>query len=128
MSVEVRGLTDAHAHIVSARFDQDRDRERWQERMTRLERTLDPAVDRAYWRKFLLHYAATPVEQHEPQFDAWFGIEGNQVDEAALDAKLDEMYAGTQLHLTDERLPWLCLSDQLPRYRSTPSAGDLADP
>ena len=24
-----------------------------------------------------------------------------------------------------ERLPWLCLTDDLPRYRTTPSAGDL---
>ena len=26
-----------------------------------------------------------------------------------------------------ERLPWLCLSDELPRFLTTPSAGDLAD-
>ncbi len=86
---------------------QERDLERIKERLTRLERTYDPAVDRAFWRRFLLHYAAIPVDQHGQVLDAWFGIEGNQVDEAALDAKLDEMYAGTKLGDTAARLTWM---------------------
>ena len=40
-------------------------------------------------------------------FDQWFGIEGNSVDEAALDKRLDEMYAGTGLGNEAERLAWI---------------------
>jgi hypothetical protein len=86
---------------------QERDLGRLKERMTRLERTLEPSVDRAFWRKFILHYVATEPKHHEPIFDGWFGVDGSQIDETALDAKLDEMYAGTKLADTEERLAWL---------------------
>jgi hypothetical protein len=33
-----------------------------------------------------------------------------------------------QLHIfVGEQLPWLCLTDQLTRYRTTPSAGDVME-
>ena len=89
---------------------QERDLGRFEERMRRLERTFDPEVDRAFWRKFILHYAATPVDQHSAAFDAWFGIEGSRVDETALDATLDRMYGSTELGDTDRRLAWMASS------------------
>jgi hypothetical protein len=86
---------------------QERDDRRHQERMARMERTFDARVDRAAWRQFILNYAAIPVDQHVPDFDEWFGIQGNEVDEARLDAKLDEMYSRTELGDTEARARWL---------------------
>jgi hypothetical protein len=83
---------------------QERDLRRIRERLTRLDRTFDPAVDRAVWRALLLAYAAIPTAQHVKPFDEWFGISGNSVDEAKLDARLDEMYSGTKLGDTEVRL------------------------
>jgi len=86
---------------------QDRDLRRIRERMERMDRTFDPKVDRAVWRLTILAYAAIPPDQHVRTFDLWFGIDGNQVDTKRLDAKLDEMYAGTRLGDHDTRLGWI---------------------
>jgi hypothetical protein len=51
-----------------------------------------------------LNYTKLPADQHVPAFDAWFGIEGNTVSESQLDARLDEMYANTQLGDGEVRL------------------------
>jgi len=76
---------------------QDRDLQRIRERLTRMDRTFDPRVDRAVWRQQIVAYAAIPPDQHVPALDAWFDIAGNKVDESALDARLETMYAGTKL-------------------------------
>lgn len=83
---------------------QERDLKRMRESLTRMERTFDPAVDRASWRKDLLDYAAIPPDQHVEAFDRWFAIEGNRLDPAQLDRKLAEMYGATRLGDTAERL------------------------
>ena len=83
---------------------QERDLRRMRERMTRLDRTFDPQVDRAIWRELLLTYAASPADQHVADYDAWFGIEGNKVDKKKLESRLDAMYAGTQLGDREVRL------------------------
>ncbi len=83
---------------------QERDVVRLKEGLNRIERTFEPSVDRACWRRFILNYVKLPVDQHMPEFDAWFGIEGNTVDEANLDARLDEMYAKTELGDKEVRL------------------------
>jgi hypothetical protein len=83
---------------------QERDLRRIRERLMRLDRTFDPAVDRAIWRELLLTYAASSTAQHVAEYDAWFGIKGNEVDVEKLDARLDEMYAGSQLGDSDTRL------------------------
>jgi len=83
---------------------QERDLRRIGERMTRLDRTFDPDVDRAIWRELLLIYAASPADQHVAEYDAWFGIEGNKVDPQKLDARLAEMYAGATLGDREMRL------------------------
>jgi hypothetical protein len=86
---------------------QERDLRRIKERLTRLDRTFDPAVDRAVWRQMILRYAAIPPDQHVEAFDAWFGIRGNEIDEAALDRRLDEMYEGARLGDREVRLGWI---------------------
>jgi hypothetical protein len=86
---------------------QERDFGRLKERMVRISRSYAAEVDRAFYRYFLLLYAATPADQHVAVFDEWFGIDGNQVDEAALDAKLDAMYAGSTLGEEAVRLAWM---------------------
>ncbi len=83
---------------------QERDLRRIRERLTRMDRSFDPAVDRAAWSRFIRDYAAIPVEQHVAPFDAWFGIAGTTVDEARLQARLDEMYGKTKLGELDVRL------------------------
>jgi hypothetical protein len=83
---------------------QERDLRRIRERMTRLDRTFDPDVDRAIWRELLLLYAASSADQHVAEYDAWFGIEGNKVDPKKLEARLDEMYAGATLGDREVRL------------------------
>jgi hypothetical protein len=83
---------------------QERDFVRIKEGLDRIERTYEPSVDRACWRQFILNYAKLPADQHVPAFDAWFGIEGNTVNEAKLDGMLDEMYANTKLGDKETRL------------------------
>ncbi len=83
---------------------QERDLTNIREELTRIERTFDPAVDRQEWRHLVLAYASIPPAQHVMAFDQWLGIEGNQVDGAELDARLDAMYAATSLGDTQARL------------------------
>jgi hypothetical protein len=86
---------------------QERDLIRIQERLTRIDRTFTPEVDRAIWRHFILRYTAIPTSQHVSAFDQWFGIEGNTVDEKKLDKKLDSMHKRTELADLDTRLSWM---------------------
>ncbi len=85
---------------------QERDMGRLEERLRRLERTFDLGVDRTFWKRFISNYAAIPAALHSEVFDGWFGIQGTSLDEAHLDAKLDEMYSATRLADTAERLAW----------------------
>ncbi|MFQ5719248.1 MAG: S46 family peptidase [Acidobacteriota bacterium] len=86
---------------------QERDLMRIRERLTRLDRTFDPEVDRAVWRHFIVRYAAIPTDLHAAVFDDWFGIHGHTVDEARLDARLTEMYEKTSLGEKEARLKWI---------------------
>jgi hypothetical protein len=86
---------------------QERDFTRIKESLDRIERTYDPSVDRACWRRFILNYAKLPVDQHVQDFNAWFGIEGNAIDEAVLDQRLAEMYTKTKLGDPARRLSWM---------------------
>jgi hypothetical protein len=83
---------------------QERDLTNIREDLTSIERTFDPEVDRKQWRHLILAYAGIPPDQHVKAFDKWFGIEAGQVDGAALDARLNEMYAATGLGDTQARL------------------------
>jgi hypothetical protein len=86
---------------------QQRDFGRIRERLTRLERSFDPDVDKAVWRMAIGRYAGIPKEQHVAPFDGWFGITGNLIVESKLDAVLDDMYAGTALGDLENRLAWM---------------------
>lgn len=59
--------------------------------------TLD--VEKALLAELLAQYQALPAAQHVPEFDAVFGATS-----AGLEAKLDALYAGTQLGNEGERL------------------------
>jgi hypothetical protein len=86
---------------------QERDQTRIRERLTRIDRTFEPQVDRAAWTRFIKNYAAIPTELHMEDFDHWFGIKGNQVDEEALNKRLDLMYADTEMADQEKRLAWM---------------------
>jgi hypothetical protein len=86
---------------------QGRDEPRIRERLTRIDRTFDPGVDRAFWRRFIVNYAAIAADQHVSAFDDWFGIEEKGLDEAHLEQRLQEMYSTTSLDEPEPRLAWL---------------------
>ena len=86
---------------------QERDFSRIEERMVRMTRSYHPEVDRAFYRRFIERYAAIPTDQHVAVFDHWFGIDGNQVDMAAVDAKLEAMYSASGLGDEAMRLAWM---------------------
>jgi hypothetical protein len=86
---------------------QERDLIRIKERITRIDRSFDPAVEKVFWRKFIVDYAAIPKDQHVAEFDDWFGISGNLVMEDKLDKVLDEMYEKTAMGDLDNRLAWM---------------------
>jgi len=86
---------------------QERDLTRIRERLTRIDRTFTPAVDRTLWRHFILQYAMIPGDQHVAAFDKWFGITGNRVDQTKLDELLQSMYEGTGLGDLDTRIGWM---------------------
>lgn len=72
--------------------------------LRQLERRMDVGVDRqilAYW---LEKYAALPADQRLPELDAWAGLEGDAPSRDGLAARLDALYAGTQLTDTAARL------------------------
>ena len=86
---------------------QQRDEPRIRERLTRIDRTFDPGVDRAIWRHFIVTYASIRSDQHVKVFDDWFGTGAEKLDEASLDRRLAEMYDATDLDEQEPRLAWL---------------------
>lgn len=75
------------------------------------DRTYDEKVDKALVLNFLKQYAAQPAAEHDAAFDAALGIKPG-MDEAALKAALDKIYAGSQLQNKDVRTAWLNKSPQ----------------
>ncbi len=97
---------------------QERDLGRIGQSLNSLERTYEASVDAAAWRQFILNYAELPVDQHVQAFDEWFGIEGNSVGEADLNAKLHSMYSNTAMGNLETRLSWM---------EATPEAFEASD-
>lgn len=88
---------------------QTRDEPAIEARLRQLERRLDPAVDRQLLAYSLRRYAALPKDQRLPELDDWLGA-GNLAPEArnaAIDVRLDALYANTELTDTSKRLRWL---------------------
>ncbi len=87
---------------------QERDWPRIRQFMERMDRTYDPQVDRAVWRRFILEYSQLPAASRVAPFDDWFGLEPDAGDAAArIDEVLDRMYAHTRLGDREERLALL---------------------
>jgi len=79
---------------------QQRDWGRIRESQERLQRSLDPRIDRALLRHAVGHAAMLPADQRIPAIDQRAGLTpGQSPDEAgrAIDAWLDKLLAGTKL-------------------------------
>ncbi len=87
---------------------QDRDAPRNEGRMRALDKRYDANVDKALLALRLQRYASqVPAAQRVPELDAWLGIGASDTVVAGLDAKLDALYAGSQLGNVDTRLALL---------------------
>jgi hypothetical protein len=86
---------------------QERDWSRIRESLERLQRTIDPAVDRALLRWAMGHAAALPASQRIVPFDTFAGLTAG-MDRAAsakaVEACLDSLYGGTKLADRDARM------------------------
>ncbi len=79
---------------------QERDIERIEERMKRIDRRFDATVDMALWQMYLANYLAEPKERRVLAFDKALGL-----DEAGdLSTKLGVYYKSTRLDQVEERL------------------------
>ncbi|MCL4819880.1 MAG: S46 family peptidase [Vicinamibacteria bacterium] len=79
---------------------QQRDWGRLKEGQERMQRTLDPRLDRATFRWALLHVAGLPAEQRIAPIDAAAGLTPGMAKadaEKAIDGWLDKLYAGTKM-------------------------------
>ena len=88
---------------------QERDMPRLNAAITGQDRTYVEAVDKALVLNFLKQYNAQPAGEHNVAFDNALGIKPG-MDEAALKAALDKLYAGSQLQNKDFRTTWLSKS------------------
>ena len=88
---------------------QERDMIRFKSGMERIDRRYASSVDRAMLFEMIKRYAGLPAEERIPAFDHAFNI-GTTLDEVALNAVLDAMYANTQLNDLDARLAWMTKS------------------
>ncbi|WP_323139807.1 S46 family peptidase [Massilia phyllosphaerae] len=88
---------------------QERDLPRLNAAVTGQDRTYVEAVDKALVLNFLKQYNAQPASEHNVAFDNALGIKPG-MDEAALKAALDKIYAGSQLQNKDVRTAWLTKS------------------
>lgn len=98
---------------------QERDWSRLRDAQERVQRSLDPRLDRALLRYWMGHAAALPADQRIAGLDRQVGLSAGlpQADrEQAIDAYLDRLLAGTTLADKDRRL---ALFD-------TPTAGIVA--
>jgi len=88
---------------------QDRDMPRLNAAITGQDRTYVESVDKALVLNFLKQYNAQPANEHNAAFDNALGIKPG-MDEAALKAALDKIYAASQLQNKDVRTAWLTKS------------------
>ena len=85
---------------------QQRDLDRFKAGLKRMSRSFDGAVDLEIALHFLKHYAALPKPQRLVAFDQYFGI-AEGFDEAAVRAKLTQIYQASLLGDEIERLAWI---------------------
>ena len=85
---------------------QQRDLDRFKAGLKRMSRSFDGAVDLEIALHFLKHYASLPKPQRLAAFDQYFGI-AEGFDEAAVRAKLTQIYQTSLLSDEVERLAWI---------------------
>jgi hypothetical protein len=90
---------------------QERNWKRIEQGMQQLDRRLDPKVDQALFKGFILRYATLNPEGQSAAFNQAFGI-GAPDFPASLDASLDRFYGNTTLADLTKRLEWLKASRQ----------------
>ncbi len=86
---------------------QERDFDRIKQGQERLERRYTKSADQALWKLFIQRYAKIDPANHVTEFNAWFGINGNDLDESQLSYTLDKMYSKTSLDQLETRLALL---------------------
>ncbi|MFK3740514.1 S46 family peptidase [Massilia sp. TN1-12] len=85
---------------------QERDLPRLTSVITGQDRTYVENVDKALVLNFLKQYNAQPANEHSEAFDNALGIKPG-MDEAALKAALDKVYAGSKLQDKEFRTAWM---------------------
>ena len=83
---------------------QERDWKRLKAAVSRAQRTIEPASDRAGLRWFLLEASKLPKGQRIAAVDDALASTGKSDPAAAVDSFLDGLYAGTKIHDAEARL------------------------
>ena len=87
---------------------QDRDAARIEGGLRALDKRYDAGTDKALMAMRLQRYASlVPANQRVAELDAWLGIGPADKTIPDLNAKLDALYANSQLGQLDDRLKWL---------------------
>jgi hypothetical protein len=71
-----------------------------------IQRRFDPIVEKAEWKLFLKRYMDGPAGERVAAFDNALGLP-ESYDEAAISKILDDIYARTDLDVTETRLSWI---------------------
>ena len=82
---------------------QQRDEVRIEGALKQMERRYDPSVDQQLLSYALLRYIKLPQDQRLHALDQWLGSANT---ESALSAKVAELYSGSRLGNTDDRMKW----------------------
>lgn len=82
---------------------QERDMDRMKQGLTAMDRRYDPSVDKAEWMVFLKGYLGQPASERVKALDTALGLRDGMSD-AALSAKLDSYYSGSDLDKLETRL------------------------
>jgi hypothetical protein len=87
---------------------QERDAARMEGRMKSMDKRYDAGVDKALMKLRVERYLAqVPADRRVPELDRWLGIAATDKTVPGLDAKLDALYAGSELDDEAARLRWL---------------------
>ena len=85
---------------------QERDMVRFTQKMKRVDRRYDAAVDKAVLKHFMQQYVSLPKAQQVDALNAFFGFNG-AFNEARLAQQLDAMHDKTRLDEEAVRLSWM---------------------
>lgn len=94
---------------------QERDRSALRDELTRIQKTWDPAVERAFLRKFILDAATLPPSQRIPGLDSLLGLSPSTgAAEAAriIERHVDSVVARTRLGGLEHRLSLMDVSHE----------------